>query len=182
MAELVHQQGEQGGVVDQSETKPSQEEFPLPPAPTEATADVYPPLLTSGSKLNIPKPDLSPDEEWLATQVPPEPYYWEEPPTQSRSKSLWLKAYHHARFYGTKALDGAEVVGEAVADILGLTESRFQYVVDALEHEEWVKEQTAKEEAERRQMEMEARAQQSGVVMIAGSSLEQGGSINSMTE
>jgi hypothetical protein len=66
---------------------------------------------------------------------PPAPFYWEEPPEVAAQHPWWDKALQNARFYGGKLVEGGEAVGEVVAGFLGLTDSKFQYVVDAIEHE-----------------------------------------------
>ncbi|CAM9702802.1 unnamed protein product [Chrysoparadoxa australica] len=93
---------------------------------------------------NIPTPFVGPDPEYLPENQEPEgPYYWEEPEVEQEKKSLWDKVRHNIHYFGAKALDGAEAVGEVVAGTLGLTDSKFQYVVDALEQEAWEREQQA---------------------------------------
>jgi len=42
-----------------------------------------------------------------------------------------------------------EFVGEVVAKGLGLTDSKYQYVIDAMEYDKWKEEQARKEEKER---------------------------------
>jgi len=62
------------------------------------------------------------------------PYFWElvdvhEVPT-------WQKAWHVSRWTGEKVFQGMEFVGEIVADVLGLNDSRYQWVIDAAENDE----------------------------------------------
>jgi hypothetical protein len=102
--------------------------------------------------LEIPRPFIGPDPEYLPENLPPrEPYYWEEQEATGgpSRRPWWQKAYHCVSFYGEKALNIGEMLGEMIANVLGLTESRFQYVVDALEYDRWKAEQALREEEER---------------------------------
>ena len=68
-------------------------------------------------------------------------------------------------------LEGLEYAGEALADFLGITSSRYQYVIDAKERtERWERMEEAEEEAARVKLEDEQRQQQ----MRQQSSMEEG--------
>ena len=49
------------------------------------------------------------------------------------ASSVWSKL----KWVGSKVLIGIEYVGETVASVLGLDESRFQYVIDSMEKADW---------------------------------------------
>ena len=76
------------------------------------------------------------DPEWDPENLPPPPpYYWQEAPAVAAQVPWWEKSLQLTRYYGNILLEGGEAVGEVVASVLGLTESRFQYVVDSLSHD-----------------------------------------------
>lgn len=59
------------------------------------------------------------------------------------------------QWVGLRLLFGAEFVGEIVANMLGLNESKFQYVIDGMSEEDW---KVAREvQAQRDREEQEAR-------------------------
>lgn len=53
--------------------------------------------------------------------------------TSSAESSLWTRMV----WMGERILAGMEYVGEGVAGVLGLDESRFQYVLDGMDREDW---------------------------------------------
>lgn len=46
-------------------------------------------------------------------------------------------AWEKLKWFGGKVVAGMEAVGEVVAGVLGLDESRFQYVIDGMDKEDW---------------------------------------------
>lgn len=55
------------------------------------------------------------------------------------------------RWLGGKALEGIEYIGETVASIIGLDDSRFQYVIDGMDENDW--ETARKVDSERKKEE-----------------------------
>lgn len=58
------------------------------------------------------------------------------------------------KWLGLRLLSGMETVGEVVANVLGLNESKFQYVIDSMTEEDWnvareVQAQRQREEADK---------------------------------
>lgn len=45
--------------------------------------------------------------------------------------------WNELRWIGGKILSGMEYIGEGVADVLGLDDSHFQYVLDGMDEEDW---------------------------------------------
>lgn len=54
--------------------------------------------------------------------------------------------WHRSVFFLGKALKYAEFIGEVVAQVLGLNQSRYQYVMDGMSEEDWKKAQKVNEE------------------------------------
>ncbi|CAM9090438.1 unnamed protein product [Heterosigma akashiwo] len=101
----------------------------------------------------------------------PSPYYWEEEdvaPPPPPGKKL-----RHNLFWGCeKIVDGMEFLGEIVARSLGITDSKYQYVIDALEFEKWKEDQ---EKADLAQLEEYERKQEAAREEKAADALEGGG-------
>ena len=95
-------------------------------------------------------------EEWMATDWEFGPYYWEEPEAEAAGK--WKKAKHWLWWGSEKTLRGAEFVGEIVANIFGMNESKFQYVIDAQREEQRREQQRQLEQRQRRELAEAARA------------------------
>ena len=74
--------------------------------------------------------------EWAARKVIPMPrkYYWE---TGNEDLPTKTKAWHNTVYALGKATRFAESVGEVVANVLGLNQSRFEYVTSSMTEEEW---------------------------------------------
>ena len=53
------------------------------------------------------------------------------------NRKLNATKYEGLSWVGTKMLAAADYVGEGVANILGLNESKFQYVIDGMSAEDW---------------------------------------------
>eukprot|EP00903_Cladosiphon_okamuranus_P007980 g7702.t1 len=90
---------------------------------------------------------------------PVEPYYWEE--GGNPNVDWWAKIRHSLHFGGVKAVEGAEAVGEVVANTLGLNDSAYQYVIDALEMDEIRAQREQRDEEDRKKMALEAEAARS---------------------
>ncbi|CAM9139437.1 unnamed protein product [Ectocarpus sp. 12 AP-2014] len=90
----------------------------------------------------------------LSMQV--EPYFWEE--GGNPNVDWWAKVRHSLHFGGVKAVAGAEAIGEVVANTLGLSDSKYQYVIDALEADEIREKREQRDEEDRRQMALEEEA------------------------
>ncbi|RLN96269.1 hypothetical protein BBJ28_00018756 [Nothophytophthora sp. Chile5] len=56
---------------------------------------------------------------------------------------------------GAKTFDGMDFAGEVIADFLGLTRSKYQWVLDLQEREEEEKRQRRLEARQRRQLRLE---------------------------
>mmetsp|Transcript_1564 Transcript_1564/g.1643 ORF Transcript_1564/g.1643 Transcript_1564/m.1643 type:complete len:196 (+) Transcript_1564:136-723(+) len=46
-------------------------------------------------------------------------------------------AYSYLIEYGTRIYHGLEYIGEIVADLIGLNESRYQWVIDSMDEKDW---------------------------------------------
>lgn len=97
---------------------------------------------------------------------PTDPYYWEE--GGDANLDWWGKIRHNLHFGGVKAIAGAESVGEVVANTLGLNDSEFQYVIDALEMEELRREREERDAEDMRQMALQAEAAKNKAAQEAG--------------
>ncbi|CAM9485003.1 unnamed protein product [Scytosiphon promiscuus] len=107
---------------------------------------------------------------------PVEPYFWEE--GGNPSVDWWAKVRHSLHFGGVKAIAGAEAIGEAstetrmarrlgifrscttpvVANTLGLNDSKYQYVIDALEADEMRAQREKRDEEDRQKVAREEEA------------------------
>jgi hypothetical protein len=96
-------------------------------------------------------------EEWMATDWEFGPYYWEE--GQERPEQLKERLRQRFWWLYEKNLRGAEFVGEVVANLFGLTESKYQWVIDAQRDEERREKQRKLEDSQRRMLAERARAE-----------------------
>ncbi|KAJ1452824.1 hypothetical protein M885DRAFT_588899 [Pelagophyceae sp. CCMP2097] len=87
-------------------------------------------------------------EAWMATDWEFGPYYWQAADRSVRV-SPRRKVGHYLWWATEKTLRGSEFVGEVVANILGMNDSKYQWVIDAME-EDARKERQAKVEAAQR--------------------------------
>jgi hypothetical protein len=94
-------------------------------------------------------------EEWMATDWEFGPYYWEE--GQERPEQLKERLRQRFWWLYEKNLRGAEFVGEVVANLFGLTESKYQWVIDAQRDEERREKQRKLEDSQRRMLAERAR-------------------------
>ncbi|CAN0336194.1 unnamed protein product [Pylaiella littoralis] len=97
--------------------------------------------------------------EGLEETEPVEPYFWEE--GGNPNVDWWAKVRHSLHFGGVKAVVGAEAIGEVVANTLGLNDSKYQYVIDALEADEMRAKREQRDEEDRRKMALEEEAAKS---------------------
>ena len=72
-----------------------------------------------------------------------QPYYWEDEwknknteNAEEQEASSATKVWHWSHWGANKTLEGAEFVGEIFANFLGLTQSKYQWVLDAQKAEE----------------------------------------------
>mmetsp|Transcript_9601 Transcript_9601/g.13410 ORF Transcript_9601/g.13410 Transcript_9601/m.13410 type:complete len:145 (+) Transcript_9601:68-502(+) len=86
----------------------------------------------------IPRPDLRRDSERDLNHQPidVEPYYWDKSEDEKSQYKMWRKIGQNLHYYGCQTLDKMENIGEVVADALGFTQSKYQYVINSLEQEE----------------------------------------------
>lgn len=71
------------------------------------------------------------------------------------SVSLSEHAWQWATWAGTKTFDGLDFAGEVVADFLGLTRSKYQWILDMQEREREEKRVRRLEARQRRQLRLE---------------------------
>jgi len=73
--------------------------------------------------------------QYADKEPPAEPYYWdiEDGPENTRKR---VKAWHYTCWGAEKTLEGAEFMGEIFANFLGLTQSKYQWILDAKEQDE----------------------------------------------
>ena len=95
-------------------------------------------------------------EAWMATDWEFGPYYWHE--GQERPEALRERLRQRFWWLYEKNLKGAEFVGEVVANIFGLTDSKYQWVIDAQRQEERREKQRTLEDAQRRMLAERAAA------------------------
>ena len=104
-------------------------------------------------------------EEWMATDWEFGPYYWEE--GQERPESLKERCRQRFWWLYEKNLRGAEFVGEVVANLFGLTESKYQWVIDAQRDEERREKQRKLEDSQRRMLAERALAEREATEQAA---------------
>ena len=92
------------------------------------------------------------DAAEAAGAEPEEPYYWDKPGEEGLEAPTSQKVGHWAHWGGSKALEGAEFMGEVFANFFGLTQSKYQWVIDAKQREEEEAAQHALEERQRREL------------------------------
>lgn len=65
------------------------------------------------------------------------------------------KVWHWTHWLGSKTLEGMEFSGEIIANFLGLTRSKYQWILDAKEREEAEKALQELEHRQRKQLQLE---------------------------
>lgn len=63
------------------------------------------------------------------------PYYWESEDVQKEATAA-VRVWHLSHWGANKSLEGAEFLGEIFANFFGLTQSKYQWVLDAKEADE----------------------------------------------
>ena len=91
-------------------------------------------------------------EEWMMSDWEFGPYYW----NTGEERRFWGKARHRGLWVVERLLRGSEFVGEVVAHVLGMSDSEFQWVLDAMEEEKEKQAQRHREIASRRELERDA--------------------------
>eukprot|EP00904_Undaria_pinnatifida_P000878 jgi/Undpi1/10791/HiC_scaffold_29.g13239.m1 len=130
-------------------------------ASASAAISQAPPAISQGPPAQDGAP-VVPGEE----AEPADPYYWEE--GGDPNLDWWGKIRHNLHFGGVKAIAGAESIGEVVANTLGLNDSEFQYVIDALELDEMRREREERDAEDMRQMALQAQAAANKAAQEAG--------------
>jgi len=74
------------------------------------------------------------------------------------------------KWLGLRLLWGMETVGEVVANVLGLNESKYQYVIDQMSEEDW---KVAREVHAKKLQEEAARKTGGGDVEAAGETMDE---------
>lgn len=65
------------------------------------------------------------------------------------------KIWHWTYWAGEKAFQGMEFSGEVLAEFFGLTRSKYQWIVDMKERQEFEKAQQALEDRQRRYLQLQ---------------------------
>jgi hypothetical protein len=89
--------------------------------------------------------------------------------------SLSEKVLEWLVWSGEKTFDGMEFAGEVLANVLGLTQSKYQWMIDMAEREKEEKRLRKIEERQRRQLKLEQLLKEEQMKLAA---LEKGESIN----
>lgn len=116
-------------------------------------------------------------ENWMNEDWPHVPLFWEKEYTGPSPEELGWKGrlWHRTRGVVNKSLSGAEFVGEVMVNMLGLNESKYQWVIDSMEREEEQKKQRALEDSQRRMLREQAReARAAAAAEAEGEQLETG--------
>ncbi|GMH50559.1 hypothetical protein TrRE_jg10225 [Triparma retinervis] len=86
----------------------------------------------------------------------PKKYFWErknpdDPDEVDHTETLSFrtKLWHRSVAVLGKALYVAEYAGEIIAQVFGLNESRYQYVIDNMSEDDWAKARKVNEEREK---------------------------------
>jgi hypothetical protein len=64
-----------------------------------------------------------------------DPYYWESEDVEKDATTA-LRVWHWSHWGANKGIEGAELLGEIFANFFGLTQSKYQWVLDAKEADE----------------------------------------------
>mmetsp|Transcript_1447 Transcript_1447/g.2613 ORF Transcript_1447/g.2613 Transcript_1447/m.2613 type:complete len:177 (-) Transcript_1447:43-573(-) len=98
--------------------------------------------------------DMDPLEYSVRKVLPiPRAYFWQ---TGNTEVSLRTKVWHRTVATLGTLLRAAEFAGEVVAHVFGLNESRYQYVMDSMDKEDWERARKVNEEREREWAELRA--------------------------
>ena len=122
-------------------------------------AEVDPTAVSLTDHTAQPVHDTAPDDPTDTLSTVPIPPSSPSPPPPP--PSLPASVFAHMWWLGSVVVYGLEYVGEALADLLGITSSPYQYVIDAKERQErWQKIEEEEEETARVKFEEELRQQQ----------------------
>jgi hypothetical protein len=92
-------------------------------------------------EVDLTSPELDPLEYTFRKLVPiPKVYFWETADQSNeyhRNLSFRVKLWHTIIYFGGICLNKAELVGGAVASILGLNSGEFDYVTNTMTEEQW---------------------------------------------
>ena len=80
------------------------------------------------------------------------PYYWQFVGVDLDAMPRWQKAWHVSRWVGSKVFFGMEFVGEIIAEMVGMNQSRYQWVIDTVAEDE--RRERRKQEILKRREEM----------------------------
>ncbi|KAL7469164.1 hypothetical protein ACHAXS_009434 [Conticribra weissflogii] len=126
-------------------------------SPTPSPSELELPLEYQLHEVDLTDPDMDPLEYTFRRLVPiPKVYFWEtadQSNNHHESLPFKIKLWHNTIYYLSLCLRKAEAGGEIIANILGLNNSEFDYVMDAMTEEEW---RMSRENVERRLEESRA--------------------------
>ena len=119
----------------------------------------FPPVLPSQEIDERKGSSVSDDEEYVEEEVDLDalpfwerPYYWQLVGMDTSQLPRWQKAWHVSRWVGSKIFFGMEFVGEVVAELVGLNQSRYQWVIDTMAED--VRRERRKEEIKKYREQM----------------------------
>ncbi|OQR82742.1 hypothetical protein ACHHYP_15569 [Achlya hypogyna] len=81
-------------------------------------------------------------------------YYWDS--VDAASTPATTKVWHWTHWSGKKAFEGMEFGGEVIASFLGLTRSKYDWILEAKERDEQEKAQRQLEARQRKQLRLQA--------------------------
>uniref|UniRef100_A0A7S2CUC7 Uncharacterized protein n=1 Tax=Florenciella parvula TaxID=236787 RepID=A0A7S2CUC7_9STRA len=90
------------------------------------------------------------------------PYYWQ---LVGYNPPLHRKASHIAWWFGSKVFYGMEFIGAIVADLAGMNQSKYQYVIDAMKEDERREQRKKRIESERAMLAEEERVKREQMQM-----------------
>lgn len=128
----------EAGALESQQPPPVDLENPSEPSddssPASQTAGAAPAADTDGKRQQpAPNPNRYPYPSWAEYDK------WGERKAVGFGRLAWV---------GLRLLNAMDFIGEVVADFFGITDSRYQYVVDAYERHMWeVQQEKAEEEA-----------------------------------
>mmetsp|Transcript_22697 Transcript_22697/g.46746 ORF Transcript_22697/g.46746 Transcript_22697/m.46746 type:complete len:225 (-) Transcript_22697:185-859(-) len=135
----------------------SNENNNLGSSPTPSPSEPVLPLEYQLHEVDLTSPDLDPLEYTFRRLVPiPKVYFWEtadQSNNHHESLPFKIKLWHNTIYYLSLCLKKAEAGGEIIANIFGLNNSEFDYVMNAMTEEEW---RMSRENVERRLEESRA--------------------------
>ena len=120
----------------------------------------FPPVLPSQKiERKEEHEDDEPQEQYVEEEVDLDslpfwerPYYWQFVGVDLDAMPRWQKAWHVSRWVGSKVFFGMEFVGEIIAEMVGMNQSRYQWVIDTVAEDE--RRERRKQEILKRREEM----------------------------